>query len=123
MADVDQETVYTPPETEAQRQEKYRALLEEQMRLEEAALSSVRPAVTAEADALRKEWMQTKLGPYRQGLSLPTTERQEYAQGTVMPTSQGFMYVGNPLECSDSWKSVSHRTRSRTRSDVSPTIY
>lgn len=69
------------------------SVLEEQRRLEQEALAAALPLQRAEASALEADWRRGEL----QGRPMPT-EPVEYAQGTVMPTSRGFMYMGNPLE-------------------------
>lgn len=68
-------------------------VLEEQKRLEDEALRLALPRQEAEAAALQAE--------YRRGIGSGVLARPtapvEYAQGSVLPTSSGFMYVGNAL--------------------------
>lgn len=86
---ADEETDVISPEREMTAAE----VLEEQKRLEDEALRLALPRQEAEAAALQAD--------YRSGigagiLARPTTP-VAYAQGTVMPTSSGFMYVGNAV--------------------------
>lgn len=70
------------------------SVLEEQRRLEQEALAAALPLQRAEASALEADWRQGAGA----GVRARPTDPVEYAQGTVMPTSSGFMYMGNPLE-------------------------
>lgn len=65
------------------------AALAEQMRQEEEALAAVLPTQSSEAEMARRDWIERG----RPTITAPV----QMGAGQVMPTSRGFMYVGEAL--------------------------